>query len=812
MMYMKFRFMLSALGIFIISIIKAQDTEVTGMVLFENGGSPSTEIMLQDTQTKTTTDKNGNYMIKNLVPGNYKLLIKAKGYEEVEQDISIEKKHTVIPNILLMRDSNKIDEVVITGVSKETLIKENPVAIISISSKQIEKTVATNIISSLVKSAPGLSVVETGPNISKPFIRGLGYNRVLTLYDGIRQEGQQWGDEHGIEVAPYIVERAEVIKGPASLMYGSDALAGVVSLFPYIPTQDDGIVHGKVTSEYQGNNNLIGNGMQLGYKKNSFIAAFNGSYRMAKNYRNSIDDRVYNTNFEEKNLSLLLGRKTNTSFSKLNFTLYDNLQGIPDGSRDPKTGKFTYKVGEGDDDDIEKRPIASQRELNSYALSPLHQRIQHYRLYAQHTQKIGEGDLDIQLALQQNIRREYNHPTVPSQPGMYVQLNTLNYGARYNFPKFSSFEISAGVNGMVQNNKNKSATDFPIPNYDLSEGGVYAYAKWKYKRLNISGGARYDIRNVRWNNFYIQTNPVTQFEEQTTQASSHAELRFPSYNKTFAGISASIGSAFQLTKQISLKANIGRSYRAPNITEIGSNGLDPGAHIIYKGNRDFNPEFSLQEDLGISTRFKDFSADVSLFNNHIQNYIYLSLLVDGQGNPLVDAQGNKTYQYQQASAQLYGMEAWLSLHPEKWKGFNFETSLSVIYGFNRDKMFKNKENKGEYLPLISPLKLSSTVSQKISTRSKVFSSITPTADVEFSAAQNRYLGLNDTETATRDYTLFNVGTSVSINYSENHSAVLLLQVNNVFDRAYQSHLSRLKYLGNIYNMGRNVSLKLIVPF
>ncbi|RXM39173.1 TonB-dependent receptor [Chryseobacterium sp. CH21] len=809
---MKFRLMLSVFVIFIISMVNAQDVEVSGKVLFENRGNPDAEVMLKDTSAKTVVDKNGDFMIKNIVPGNYKLLVRAKGYEEFEKNISVGKKNTFIPNIILTQNSNNIDEIAITGVSRETLIKETPVAMLSISSKQIERTVATNIISSLVKSAPGLSVVETGPNISKPFIRGLGYNRVLTLYDGIRQEGQQWGDEHGIEVAPYIIERAEVIKGPASLMFGSDALAGVVSLFPYTPSQNDGIVHGKVTSEYQGNNNLIGNGMQLGYKKNSLIASLNASYRMAKNYRNAVDGRVYNTNFEEKNFSFLLGRKTNTSFSKINFTLYDNLQGIPDGSRDPATGKFTYQIGEGDDDDLGKRPVVSERNLNSYTLSPLHQRIQHYRLYAQHTQQIGKGDLDVQLGLQQNIRREYNHPTAPSQPGMYVRLNTLNYGIRYNFPKFSSVEISAGINGMVQNNKNKSATDFPIPDYNLSEGGIYTYIKWKYKRLNISGGARYDIRKIGWDDFYIQTNPVTQFEEHAAQASANTRLGFASYNKTFGGLSASIGSAFQLTKQISLKANIGRSYRAPNITEIGSNGLDPGAHIIYKGNRDFNPEFSLQEDLGISTRFKDFSADVSWFNNNIQNYIYLSLLVDSQGNPIVDTQGNKTYQYQQASAQLYGMEAWLSLHPEKWKGFNFETSLSVIYGFNRDKKFKNKETQGEYLPLISPLKLSGNLSQKISVPSKLITSVTPTAEVEFSAAQNRYMGLDNTETATPDCTLFNIGTSVAIHYSENHSATLQFQVNNVFDRAYQSHLSRLKYLGNIYNMGRNISLKLIVPF
>ncbi|UKB77351.1 TonB-dependent receptor plug domain-containing protein [Chryseobacterium sp. MEBOG07] len=279
---MKLKLMLSVFPIFIISMMNAQDKEVVGKILFENGANPEAEIILKETSAKTTVNKNGDYKIRNLTPGNYRLLVKAKGYEDVEQKIYVEQKKTMIPDIFLARSSSRIDEITITGVSKETLIKENPVAILSISSKQIERAVATNIISSLVKSAPGLSVVETGPNISKPFIRGLGYNRVLTLYDGIRQEGQQWGDEHGIEVAPYIIDHAEVIKGPASLMFGSDALAGVVSLFPYMPVQNDGLVHGKIIGEYQGNNNLIGNGMILGYKKNSFIASLNASYRMAK--------------------------------------------------------------------------------------------------------------------------------------------------------------------------------------------------------------------------------------------------------------------------------------------------------------------------------------------------------------------------------------------------------------------------------------------------------------------------------------------------------------------------------------------------
>ncbi len=126
---------------------------------------------------------------------------------------------------------------------------------------------------------------------------------------------------------------------------------------------------------------------------------------------------------------------------------------------------------------------------------------------------------------------------------------------------------------------------------------------------------------------------------------------------------------------------------------MGSNGLDPGAHIIYLGNRNFNPEFSLQEDIGASARFKNVSADVSVFNNNIQNYIYLTMLVDANGNPITDAQGNKTYQYQQASAQLYGAEVWFSIHPEKWSGFSFDNSLAVVYGFNRKTIYKKRRHK-----------------------------------------------------------------------------------------------------------------------
>src|SRR5674536_138515 len=126
---------------------------------------------------------------------------------------------------------------------------------ITVSSRELQQNLNTNIIDAIAK-LPGVSAVTTGPNVSKPFIHGLGYNRVLTLFDGVRQEGQQWGDEHGVEVDENAVDRIEVVKGPASLTYGSDALAGVVNLLSAPPVPDS-TIKGHVETNYQTNNGLF---------------------------------------------------------------------------------------------------------------------------------------------------------------------------------------------------------------------------------------------------------------------------------------------------------------------------------------------------------------------------------------------------------------------------------------------------------------------------------------------------------------------------------------------------------------------------
>lgn len=775
-------------------------------------------VTLLHARSGTLTDAKGVFRLPVFPPITGQLIISNIGY--TSDTIRLEAAETYL-DIRLQPLQDALNNVVVTGVSRATLVRENPAAVALVSAKLIERSTESNVIDVLVKNVPGLNAVKTGPNVSKPFIRGLGYNRVLTLYDGIRQEGQQWGDEHGIEVDAYNIDRAEVIKGPASIMYGSDALAGVVSLIPGNTAEEKGRLDGRWVSEYQSNNGLTGNGVRLAYATNRWTYTAGGSYRIAGNYGNRIDGRVYNTGFRETNLTAGLRYAGSQRSSAINFTLYDNLQGIPDGSRDSASGKFTRQLYEADRDDVKARPIVPDNLLRTYRLSPLHQHIQHYRLYGSQHYQIRRGSVDLLLALQQNIRREYNHPTLPQQAGMYVRLNTINYGFRYNTQACTNTEVSLGINGMYQNNRSKTATDFPIPDYHLLDAGAYMFAKWKGGDWTLSGGARYDMRHLQGADFYTTTDTVTGFLKKAS-AGSGAVNQFPAFDKLFGGISVSMGATYQLSEAINLKANIARGYRAPGITEFASNGLDPGAHIIYLGNRNFGPEFSLQEDIGADLHSRDGSLSVSLFNNQIRHYIYLSQLTGANGHSQTDLQGNKTYQYQQASAQLYGMEAVLQLHPVRLKGVQFTQAVSAIRGYNHKADYKGKGINGAYLPLIPPFKWVSSMEQTITTTSRLFEEVSATLEAEYNGAQNRYLALDNTETATPAYALFTLSAGTKLRYTKSNTILLQLQVNNLFNKDYQSALSRLKYFEyynrpageptGIYNMGRNVCVKAVVRF
>jgi iron complex outermembrane receptor protein len=772
-------------------------------------------IYLSDLKVGTVTDMSGHFELGKLPTGDFLIEVKMLGYAPLL--LSVNTEDTSALNIHLSRAAGELQEVVVTGLSKATEISRSPVPIVAINRDYLLTNSSTNAIDAIAH-VPGVTAVTTGPNVSKPFIRGLGSNRVLTLYDGSRQEGQQWGDEHGVEVDQYSVDRVEVIKGPASLSYGSDALAGVVNLIPTRPAPE-GKMLGDITLDYGSNNNQIGgSGMLRGTKQGiDWIARI--SHRQAMDYENKFDGRVFGTAFNETDASASLGIHRSWGYSHINFALYDDLQEIPDGSRDSASRRFTRQISEIDT----AREIVSGHDLNSYKIEKIHQHVQHYRVGLNNNIRLGSkgGTIDIDLAYQRSVRREYSHPILSDIPGLYLQLNTYSYDIKYHMREIKKWNLTVGINGMYQDNNVESGTDFVIPSYTQFDFGPFAVVKKSFGKIDIEAGLRYDIRVFDNKQLYTAANPQTGFDMPVDGADTAGGSKiFSSYHHIFQGLTGSIGATYNINSKVALKFNFARGFRAPNIAELSANGVHPGTNIYQLGNTDFKPEFSWQPDFGISYTTKYVVLGADIFYNYIQNYIYNQKLQTASGRDSVIIAPNQTFQFQSASAQLYGGEINLDIHPVA--SLHIENGISLVYADFIGQRGKAVPDSQRYLPSIPPLHGSSEVRYDFEIKHEHVTNGFIKVGVSYYAAQNRAYTAFGTETATSGYLLLNAGFGAGITNKKGRTFMNLYVLgNNLLNTAYQDHLSRLKYFepypnnptgrSGIYNMGTNISIKVNFP-
>jgi len=774
---------------------------------------PGASVYIADLKLGVIADAEGHYLFANLPLGTYLVEAHSIGHSSQLKNVTILSKSVL--DFSLGLQYTEQNAVVVTGQSKATQIKRSPIPIVTMSHADIVGNISTNIIDAISK-LPGVAQLTTGPNVSKPFIRGLGYNRILTLYDGVRQEGQQWGDEHGIEVDQYGVERAEVIKGPASLTYGSDALAGVVNLIP-TPPAPEGKVQGDVLAEFQSNNGMFGGSGMVEGTKNGFEWMGRLSHKQASNYSDPVDGRVYNTAFNESDATVSLGLHRAFGYSHLNISVFDDLQEIPDGSRDSATRQFTKQITDSDT----YRPIVTDQELHSYAITTLHQHVQLYHIYSTNNFTLGGGRLNLNLGYERSVRREYSHPQQPDVPGLYLQLNSYVYDVKYFFPSYSGWDITAGLNGMYQQNTSTNGTEFIIPSFSQFDIGPFVMVKKTFNKLDIAGGIRFDSRAFTNDQMYTATNPSTDFDEPVYGKDTVGAYQpFPYYHKIFSGYSGSFGLTYSFSSQWSAKANIARGYRAPNIAEISANGVHPGTGIFQVGNPDFNPEFNLQEDIGLNFTSQYAVINLSGFYNSISNYIFNEKILNAAGTDSI-RDNNMVYQYRQGRAALYGGEFSIDIHPVK--NIHFYNTVSIVYGNLLSSPGKPITDSTRYLPNIPPLHGISELQYDFSNKELHLVNGFVKVSAAFSAPQNRAYLADNTETPTPGYTLINAGVGAGFTNKENKVLFnIYLFAENIFDYVYQDHLSRLKYFEpypmspiahhGIYNMGRNISIKLDFPF
>lgn len=778
-------------------------TTLSGKIIDKKTGEalPGVTVYLPDLKTGTISTIDGAYKIENLPEAKVLVKVTFLGYKIIAENIDLS---IITTKDFAMEESvNELNEVIITGLSKAAEKNRTPTSITTVQPIQLLQNSSSNIIDALAKQ-PGVSQVTTGSGISKPVIRGLGYNRIVTVNDGIKQEGQQWGDEHGIEVDEFSINKVEILKGPASLAYGSDAIGGVINLLT-APTLPEGKMQGNILANYQTNNGLVGYSGNFTGNKKGFIWDVRYSNKMAHAYQNKYDGYVFNSGYKENTISGIIGLNKSWGYSHLHFSVYHLTPGIVEGDRDSSTGKFVKPVALNDS--VEGSEIANDHDFKSYTPLTPYQEIHHYKAVLNNSFVLGDGSLKTTLGWQQNQRQEFGNILTPGQYGLYFYLNTFNYDVKYVFPEKNNFNFSIGINGMEQISKNKG-TEYLTPEYDLFDFGVFAVAKKTIGQLDISGGIRFDSRSEHGKDLYLNAEGI-----KTDQPATDNFHRFDAFNSTFNGISGSAGATYQFSETVYTKINLSRGFRAPNIAELGANGVHDGTVRYEIGDPNLKPENSFQLDYALGLNSEHVTAEIDLFSNNINNFIFPVKLQSISGGDSLNG-GYSTFKFVSGSANLLGGEISIDIHPHPFDWLHFENAFSYVQSVQKDQPDSTK-----YLPFTPAPKLTSELKATIKKLGALFAN----AYIKFGAdnyfLQDKFYAAYGTETATPGYTLFNVGIGSDLVLKNKTLFSFYITVDNLTDVGYQSHLSRLKYgvenfvtgRTGVFDMGRNISFKVLVP-
>lgn len=766
-------------------------------------------VSIPDLKTGALTDSNGAYFIEHLPDGKYLVQVHMLTYNTFTGLVAV--SGLTVRDFRLTESILERSEVVITGSSQATEQRKSTIPISSIHLKELQEHASTNLIDAISR-LPGVTQVTTGPAISKPIIRGLGSNRILVINDNIRQEGQQWGDEHGIEVDDYNVSRIEVLKGPASLAYGSDALAGVVNIIT-----DDPLTPGA----HEGN-------LVLGYQSNSGLASVHGSLagnegglnwkaygtgKASHDYRNRYDGYVYNSRFSNLNYGASLGLNRKWGYSRLSFSSFSQTLGIAEGDRDSLTGTFIKQVN---NNGVADEQLVAGEDHSSYNLLVPRQRIIHRKLTWNSLLYLPDNArLGLTLGYQQNTRKEFEDVLSPDAPGLHFLLNTFSYDLKYFFSQARGWNLTIGINGMLQDNRNKGL-EFLVPDYAISDVGVYAIARKDIGKWSLSGGLRYDTRRLDVKQLYLDSTGV-----RVSELQNGGVQKFGGYTRSFSNLTGSLGTSYSLTRRTVLKFNLAAGYRAPNIAELSANGVHEGTIRYEYGNKDLDAERSIQGDVGVDYNADHVYVNAALFANYISDFIYIRKLQSAAGNDSIPVIGNEeafsAFQYDQGNALLYGGEFYMDLHPHPLDWLHLESTFSYVLGERTGTVSDSTQS----LPYIPPARL--LIGLRIQKRSlgQGLKNAYFRLESEINFPQDRVFSAYGTEAASPGYTLFHAGIGLDlISKKKKTVCTVVLNAENLFDTPYQNHLSRLRFAPvnnatgrqGIYNIGRNISLQLSVPF
>lgn len=662
---------------------------------------------------------------------------------EKPQKIYISAPGYVNDTVELLDSKDLFEEYIVTLSSSDEILNElvvssyNPNAL-NRTSIHIEPLPLKNIdqrgtygISDALALLPGVTQLSTGIGISKPVIRGLYGNRILVLMSGLRFDNQQWQDEHGLGLSDIGIGKLELIKGPLSILYGTDAIGGVINIIEERPP-----LIGKRESEVKTDFhiNSMGGSIQVGHKAN-FGKWW---YRMRLGTTNHCDysdgnnNRVLNSRFNgqyfKTSLGFTKGKWTSEnhysmSFNKFGFIFNDILHFM-------------------DTDDRWSRNMSGPHHivfLNTFA--------------SMNTFQLPKSQLKFNLGFQSNYRAEDEGG---NELSLKMLLLTGQYALRWNKDLTDHWSLVLANNGSYENNINYGRRKI-VPDANMLEETGSFYLKYNSKKITIEEGFGIGMKHIE-----TLLTPTVNTEEKEIFPFSQNRIFYNSLS----------GISYLPTKFTNIKLNFSTGVRAPNLAELSANGLHEGTYAYEIGDPSMKNEQNFNIDLGVYRSGKTINLSLSGFYNHFQNYIYLQPTSE-------DWYGFPVYRYTQVDANIYGGEIRLDYSPKLIKGLNASCSYSTLVG--------ELEN-GEFIPWMPANKVKPEIKYDKNINEKDFY-VFGNTDIVMSQ-----LNVNPNENSTPFYYLINAGIGISWHKNETKYS-LNITGNNLLNEAYYDHLSRLKNFG-----------------
>lgn len=703
-------------------------TLIQGTVTDSNGNPlGGTSVFLPEQNKGTVCAVNGEYRIENLPAGKVKIQFSHIGFN-TEIKTAILRNGSNELNISLSDAVIESQEVVITGGSVSSQ-HENVVKIDVLKSNDISLSGTPNFMESLTK-VPGVDMISKGQGVSKPVIRGLSMNDILVMNNGVRIENYQFSENHPLGVDDNDVDRVEVIKGPASLLYGSDAIGGVLNFIKEKPASTGKII-GNYQTQLHSNTLGINNSMGIKGASKHLFSGLRVSNKTHADYKQGGGNFVPNSRFNEWSLGANTGYTGKIGTFKV---FYDYFR--------QQLGMTVPPV----------KPIITEqgRKNNIW-----YQDLEHHLISSQNRVFFNRFKWETNIAYQSALRKLQ---TTLDIPVVEMNLNTLTYESKLYLPSGEKAEYILGIQGMTQTNRNQNnrPSQF-LPDADVNNFGILALAQYTFfQKLKLQGGLRFDIYNTE--TFALGT---------TGSQSYHATV-----SKDFSSLNGSFGATYSVNEKLILRANFAKAYRVPNLSELTSNGEHGSRYEL--GNENLKPEDAYESDASLHFHGEYLSFDLAGFYNHIDNYIFISPTSDATSS------GINIYRFSQTNAKLYGGEAGIHFHPAVIPWLHVKGVYSSVTG---------KQENGDCLPFIPAQKFRYEIRAE---KEKLAFLIHPNVWVSALTALKQNCP-SPFETETDGYTLVNAGINAETKIS-NQMMNIGLSVNNIFNTKYFDHLSTLKPL------------------